>query len=327
MNEKKQNKIINKEDYEQAFQSNNEINEEIKESVEDISDILKRNNLQQDEFSYQKSKTLTRFDRSYYQQYDKENEVDSTLLSKPIVVEKAIPKEPIKKSYFNNRDVSEYRAYQFKVIMLGNISVGKTCLLSYFIDSTFKELYSCTVGVDFKIKTVVLGSNLKVDLQIWDTSGEERFRTITRQYYRDAAGIILVFDVTNEKSFYDVAQWLDDIHSVGRKTVSIILVGNKSDLNDERVISYETANRFAQKKQIEYFESSAKIGFQVSEIYEKLSVNMVNSLELDELNKQKQRVDEGREANLIDNHIDISLRLDGRSEYSRKAAKSKNCCS
>ena len=326
MTEKNNNKIIDKEKFEQAFQSNDEIDVEIRESLEDNSDLLKRNNLQQDEFSYQKIKTLTRFDKSYYEQGEKENEVENTIVSKPVVIERTTPKEPVKKSYFNNRDVSEYRAYQFKVIMLGNISVGKTCLLSYFIDSTFKEIYSCTVGVDFKIKTVVLGPNLKVDLQIWDTSGEERFRTITRQYYRDAAGIILVFDVTNEKSFNDIVQWLEDIYLVGRKTLNIILVGNKSDLHDERVVSYETANRFAKSKQIEYFESSAKIGFQVSEIYEKLSVNMVNTLEIDELNKQKHRVDEGREGNLVDNHIDISLRLDGRSEYSRKALKKSNCC-
>ena len=207
--------------------------------------------------------------------------------------------------------------------MLGNIAVGKTCLLSFFVDSVFKENYTCTVGVDFKVKTVVLGPSIKVDLQIWDTSGEERFRTITKQYYRDAAGIVLVFDVTNEKSFSDIGQWIDDINLIAKKNVRLILVGNKQDMVNERVISTEVARRFADKNNLIYYETSAKTGHQVQEIYEKLSEDMVNSFEAElELKKKvEQEENVGSKSKTVKNNI---IQVDLKSEKSRKS--NKNCC-
>ena len=321
------NKIIKHSKLSQAFTITNENNDDEEEVVvnDKIEEPVTKPSLQKDEFSYKKNKSLNRFDQSYYEknnteEIQKEQKVMEISNNEFKTEEKK--KEPTRKSYFSNdKNTSDYRAFHFKVIMLGSISVGKTCFLSYFIDSVFKEAYACTVGVDFKVKTVVLDQNLKVDLQIWDTSGEERFRTITRQYYRDAAGIILIFDVTNEKSFSDIATWIDEINLVARKSVNIILVGNKADLEKNRVISYETANRFAMNHQIEYFESSAKTGHHVSDVFEKLAGNMVNILESEESNKlnspqeiEKDFKSKGKE-----------IHLDSQSEYSRKKKK-KNCC-
>ena len=234
---------------------------------------------------------------------------------------------------------SEYRGYMFKVIMLGNIAVGKTCLLSYFVDNTFKSEYSCTVGVDFKVKTIVLNPSVKVDLQIWDTSGEERFKTITRQYYRDAAGIALVFDVCNEKSFKDCVLWIEDIRLVAKRNVNIILIGNKTDLSTKRCVSYEVARRYAENNNIEYYESSAKTGHQVNGIFERLAGNMVNTLEEEDNNNNnnncsKDNISLNNNSSVKnkyynnENEVEITAsELMNHSKFNKnKRNKSKNCC-
>ncbi len=312
----------------EAFNDNNDNHSNDIDNKEVSSFSNKMLQIQKDEFSQPKQNTLTRFDYGFYNQ-DKENEKEkenqdsninnSTIISKP---DKRI-KEITKRSYYGtNKNEQDYRAYQFKVIMLGNIAVGKTCLLSFFVESVFKENYTCTVGVDFKVKTVVLGPSIKVDLQIWDTSGEERFRTITKQYYRDAAGIVLVFDVTNEKSFSDIGQWIDDINLIAKKNVRMILVGNKQDMVNERVISTEVARRFAEKNNLIYYETSAKTGHQVQEIFEKLSEDMVNSFEADlEIKKKDQKLDSETRSKTEKNNI---IQVDLKSERSKKP--NKNCC-
>lgn len=214
----------------------------------------------------------------------------------------------------------DYQRYMFKIILLGNIAVGKTCLLSYFVDNVFRTEYTCTVGVDFKVKTVSIEPDKKIDLQIWDTSGEERFKTITKQYYRDASGILIIFDVTNEKSFYDVTNWIEDIKNYSKLNVSIILVGNKCDLENQRVISKETALEFANKNDLKYYETSAKTGTKVASMFEELALIMVNKFDLEEAVK-KQSLDEDEKSNAIKNTAFV---VDDKSSKSRK--KKKNCC-
>lgn len=175
----------------------------------------------------------------------------------------------------------DYRGYMFKIIMLGNIAVGKTCILSFFTDNQFRSEYTCTIGCDFKTKTIIPknSSNIKVDMQIWDTSGEERHRSITKQYYRDAAGIVLVFDVTNEKSFSDIVTWIEEIKTNSKPKCCIVLVGNKTDLDSQRVVNQERAERFAKTYQIPYYETSAKTGTCIEDIYYKLADNMIQVYE------------------------------------------------
>jgi len=147
--------------------------------------------------------------------------------------------------------------FLFKLLLIGDSGVGKSCLLLRFADDTYTESYISTIGVDFKIRTIELdGKTIK--LQIWDTAGQERFRTITSSYYRGAHGIIVVFDVTDLESFNNVKQWLHEIDRYASENVNKLLVGNKCDLTSKRAVTTEQAKEFADQLGIEYLETSAK---------------------------------------------------------------------
>ncbi|KAF9684942.1 hypothetical protein SADUNF_Sadunf03G0002800 [Salix dunnii] len=130
--------------------------------------------------------------------------------------------------------------YLFKLLLIGDSSVGKSCLLLRFADDSYVDSYISTIGVDFKIRTVEHdGKTIK--LQIWDTAGQERFRTITSSYYRGAHGIIIVYDVTEMESFNNVKQWLNEIDRYANDSVCKLLVGNKCDLVENKVVDTQTA--------------------------------------------------------------------------------------
>eukprot|EP00656_Telonema_subtile_P005493 TRINITY_DN124_c0_g1_i5.p2 TRINITY_DN124_c0_g1~~TRINITY_DN124_c0_g1_i5.p2 ORF type:complete len:208 (+),score=48.70 TRINITY_DN124_c0_g1_i5:250-873(+) len=145
----------------------------------------------------------------------------------------------------------------FKLLLIGDSGVGKSCLLLRFADDTYAESYISTIGVDFKIKTVNL-DNQTIKLQIWDTAGQERFRTITSSYYRGAHGIIVVYDVTDGDSYTNVKQWLEEIQRYACEGVNKLLVGNKCDLSNKRVVDKKSAEDFAEKHGITFLETSAK---------------------------------------------------------------------
>jgi Ras-related protein Rab-1A len=160
---------------------------------------------------------------------------------------------------------SEYD-YLFKLLLIGDSGVGKSCLLLRFADDTYTESYISTIGVDFKIRTVELdGKTIK--LQIWDTAGQERFRTITSSYYRGAHGIIIVYDITDLESFNNVRQWLFEIDRFASEAVNKLLVGNKMDLEQKRVVQKETAKEFAATLDIPFLETSAKNSTNVEEAF------------------------------------------------------------
>ncbi|KAM8904542.1 ras-related protein Rab-1B-like isoform 1-T1 [Spinachia spinachia] len=153
--------------------------------------------------------------------------------------------------------------YLFKLLLIGDSGVGKSCLLLRFADDTYTESYISTIGVDFKIRTIDMDSKT-VKLQIvrerwwWDTAGQERFRTITSSYYRGAHGIIIVYDVTEQESFHNVKQWLDEIDRYACENVSRLLVGNKSDLVSKKVVDIATAQDLALSLKVPFLETSAK---------------------------------------------------------------------
>jgi Ras-related protein Rab-1A len=147
--------------------------------------------------------------------------------------------------------------YLFKLLLIGDSGVGKSCLLLRFADDTYTESYISTIGVDFKIRTIQLdGKTIK--LQIWDTAGQERFRTITSSYYRGAHGIIVVYDVTEMESFNNVKQWLHEIDRYATEGVNKLLVGNKSDLVAKRQVDTASAKDLADGLSIPFLETSAK---------------------------------------------------------------------
>uniref|UniRef100_A0A3B4BA68 ZRAB1B, member RAS oncogene family a n=1 Tax=Periophthalmus magnuspinnatus TaxID=409849 RepID=A0A3B4BA68_9GOBI len=155
--------------------------------------------------------------------------------------------------------------YLFKLLLIGDSGVGKSCLLLRFADDTYTESYISTIGVDFKIRTIELdGKTIK--LQIWDTAGQERFRTITSSYYRGAHGIIVVYDVTDQESFNNVKQWLQEIDRYASENVNKLLVGNKCDLTTKKVVDYTTA-KFADNLGIPFLETSAKSATNVEQAF------------------------------------------------------------
>jgi len=156
--------------------------------------------------------------------------------------------------------------YLFKLLLIGDSGVGKSCLLLRFADDTYTESYISTIGVDFKIRTIELDSKT-IKLQIWDTAGQERFRTITSSYYRGAHGIIVVYDVTDQESFNNVKQWLHEIDRYASENVNKLLVGNKSDLTSRRVVDYNTAKEFADGLGIPFLETSAKNATNVEQAF------------------------------------------------------------
>ncbi|XP_069674997.1 ras-related protein Rab-3 isoform X1 [Periplaneta americana] len=159
--------------------------------------------------------------------------------------------------------------YMFKLLIIGNSSVGKTSFLFRYADDSFTSAFVSTVGIDFKVKTV-FRHDKRVKLQIWDTAGQERYRTITTAYYRGAMGFILMYDITNEESFNSVQDWVTQIKTYSWDNAQVILVGNKCDMEDERVISYERGKQLAEQLGIEFFETSAKENINVKAVFERL---------------------------------------------------------
>jgi Ras-related protein Rab-1A len=160
---------------------------------------------------------------------------------------------------------SEYD-YLFKLLLIGDSGVGKSCLLLRFADDTYTESYISTIGVDFKIRTLELDGKT-VKLQIWDTAGQERFRTITSSYYRGAHGIIVVYDVTDQESFTNVKQWMNEIDRYANDKVNKMLVGNKVDLTSKKVVDTDTAKEFAESLGIPFLETSAKNSTNVEQAF------------------------------------------------------------
>ncbi|CAH00393.1 Ypt1 [Kluyveromyces lactis] len=176
--------------------------------------------------------------------------------------------------------------YLFKLLLIGDSGVGKSCLLLRFADDTYTNDYISTIGVDFKIKTVELDGKT-VKLQIWDTAGQERFRTITSSYYRGAHGIIIVYDVTDQESFNNVKTWLQEIDRFGTAGVLKLLVGNKNDLTDKKVVDTEVAKEFADSIGIPFIETSALDSSNVEEAFLIMTKQIKESV-------AKQQKDNGR---------------------------------
>ncbi|XP_028851526.1 ras-related protein Rab-3C [Denticeps clupeoides] len=159
--------------------------------------------------------------------------------------------------------------YMFKLLIIGNSSVGKTSFLFRYADDAFTSAFVSTVGIDFKVKTVYRNEK-RIKLQIWDTAGQERYRTITTAYYRGAMGFILMYDITNEDSFCAVQDWSTQIKTYSWDNAQVILAGNKCDMEEERVISVDSGRLLADQLGFEFFETSAKDNINVKQTFERL---------------------------------------------------------
>jgi len=155
---------------------------------------------------------------------------------------------------------------QIKLLMIGDSGVGKTCLLLRYANDSFSPTFITTIGIDFKIKNVDIEST-KIKLQIWDTAGQERFRTITTSYFRGAQGILLVYDVTDRRSFESIRNWISQIQQHADVHVNKMLVGNKCDMLDDKVVSTEEGQKLADEFNIPFFECSAKNDIKVEDSF------------------------------------------------------------
>ena len=156
-----------------------------------------------------------------------------------------------------SRQAAQPYDMQMKLLMIGDSGVGKTCLLLRYANDSFSPTFITTIGIDFKIKNIDIDGK-RVKLQIWDTAGQERFRTITTSYFRGAQGILLLYDVTDRRSFESIRNWVSQIQQHADVNVNKILVGNKCDMLDEKVVSTEEGQKLAREFGMDFFECSAK---------------------------------------------------------------------
>eukprot|EP00357_Protocruzia_adherens_P019983 CAMPEP_0115021328 /NCGR_PEP_ID=MMETSP0216-20121206/30817_1 /TAXON_ID=223996 /ORGANISM="Protocruzia adherens, Strain Boccale" /LENGTH=204 /DNA_ID=CAMNT_0002393655 /DNA_START=44 /DNA_END=658 /DNA_ORIENTATION=- len=164
--------------------------------------------------------------------------------------------------------------FLFKLVLIGDSAVGKSSILIRFADDTFSENYLNTIGVDFRFRTLGLDAK-NVKLQIWDTAGQERFRTLTSTYYKGADGAILVYDCTNRESYNNIADWISEIRKHAGDEINILLIGNKSDLEEEMEVTPDEAEVFASEHNIKFMSASAKTAFQITEAFETMARDLI----------------------------------------------------
>ncbi|XP_067404442.1 ras-related protein Rab-41 isoform X4 [Emydura macquarii macquarii] len=159
---------------------------------------------------------------------------------------------------------------KFKLVFLGEQSVGKTSLITRFMYDSFDNTYQATIGIDFLSKTMYL-EDRTVRLQLWDTAGQERFRSLIPSYIRDSTIAVVVYDITNLNSFQQTSKWIDDVRTERGSDVIIMLVGNKTDLADKRQVSIEEGERKAHELNVMYIETSAKAGYNMKQLFRRVA--------------------------------------------------------
>ena len=168
----------------------------------------------------------------------------------------------------NTNNVNGYDMI-FKIVLIGDTSVGKTNILSKYLKGEFDPKSKSTVGVEFGVKNFKIENNI-VKVQIWETAGEERYRSITNAYYKGAKGSLLIYDITNKKSFENIEKWISDLKANTGDNISMILLGNKTDLEEKRVVSTEEGKNKAEFYNITFMETSAFNGNNIQEAFNEL---------------------------------------------------------
>ena len=204
-----------------------------------------------------------------------------------------------------------------KILLIGDTSVGKTSILSKYIDDKFDEVHISTIGVEFKVKNLTIKGK-KVKLRIWDTSGQERYRSITQNFYRNANGILYIFDLTRKESFENIKDWLIESYNCDSK-VKKLLVGNKVDLDKNKQMDKQIIENYAEKKEMKYYEVSAKMGTNINKIFRELAESILSGKSENEMNEEfsenaNDNIDRKKDGSFVINRI------------SNKSKKKKSFC-
>lgn len=168
-------------------------------------------------------------------------------------------------------------SYLMKYIIIGDTGVGKSCLLLQFTDKRFQPVHDLTIGVEFGARMIAI-DNRHVKLQIWDTAGQESFRSITRSYYRGAAGALLVYDICRRDTFNHLARWLEEARQNSNSNMVIMLIGNKSDLEFRRAVSTKEGEQFAEENGLIFMETSAKTALNVEQAFVKTAEKIYQNI-------------------------------------------------
>ena len=180
---------------------------------------------------------------------------------------------------------------KYKILILGDTQVGKSCFLTRYADNSFQDEYLSTIGMDYKIKNYQAEDGSTIKLYIWDTAGQDRFRSITRNYYKGADGIILIYDITKKDTFENVRNWINNIKDEAPDRVVLILVGNKVDDEGNRVVPKSEGEEIAKEFNLPFFECSAKSDINVTPVFDTLIKKII---EVNPKNKEGQKLNQNK---------------------------------
>ena len=188
--------------------------------------------------------------------------------------------------FYAKTQIKNIEVFEYKIILVGDPGVGKTSILTKFVTNEFQSVYSSTIGVEFKLKDIYVNNNC-ARLKIWDTCGQEKFRAITRQYFKNSNGVFIVFDLTNKDTIKRLNVWMKDINDNITNDFFVFLIGNKVDIKDRDISISEEAKQFANNQKINYYEVSAKTGSGIYNVFEKMANKLVSKDKMDKSRDSK----------------------------------------
>ena len=203
----------------------------------------------------------------------------------------------------------------FKIVLIGDSGVGKTNILSRYFNNEFSLATQSTVGVEFGSKIIKKNGKV-IKLQIWDTAGQERYKSITSAYYKGSRGAFVVYDITRKTTYDNIDKWIGELKTNGSEDVLIMLVGNKSDLEDKREVITEEVEKKAQEQKLAFCETSALNGKNVEYAFENLINEILKKVEKDKINEAKQ----------LSESKAITLETDDKNQNEKNSKKKKKCC-
>jgi small GTP-binding protein len=260
-------------------------------------DILKNTNNEEDE----RKTNFSQYNNNRFTEIGEHNNI----LENPLGFEEPIIENMNNINLEIDKNDKSITQYSFKLIVLGDISVGKTSFINRFIENKFILEHKCTLNAENYRKTIRIDNSTIADLTIWDTAGEERFRAFTKTFYNDAHGAFIMFDITNKNSFNKIESWIKDVQEIAPPDCVIMIIGNKTDLNHNRVIEFNQLRELSEKYKTLFSEVSAKIGSNIALAFEQLTFKIIEKQKEEEKNNNKyKRKNERQSIGLKDYHAE-----------------------